>query len=93
METVSTVSTEPDVGLELTNHEIMTGAKVKSQTLNRMSHPSAPTQQFVSKGSMYLRKGRGGSLRLPLSARGLRLAFTCSRQFLAHPCPVPWTES
>ena len=29
-----TVSAEPDVGLELMNHEIMTWAKLKSQTLN-----------------------------------------------------------
>ena len=28
------VITEPDVGLELTNSEIMTRAKIKSQTLN-----------------------------------------------------------
>ena len=33
------VSTEPDVGLELMNREIMTWA---SRTLNRLSHPGAP---------------------------------------------------
>ena len=27
-------STEPDVGLKLTNHEIMTRAEIKSQRLN-----------------------------------------------------------
>ena len=37
-----TVSTEPDVGFELTNHEITTCAKTKSWTLNRLSHPGAP---------------------------------------------------
>ena len=36
-----TVSAEPDAGLDPTNREIMTGAKTKSQTLNRMS-PQAP---------------------------------------------------
>ena len=36
------VSTEPDVGLELTNHEIMTWAEIKSLTLNQLSHPGAP---------------------------------------------------
>ena len=36
------VSTEPDAGLELMNHEIMTWAKIKSQTLNRLSHPGTP---------------------------------------------------
>ena len=34
-----TVKTEPDTGLELTNCEIMTWAKIKSQMLNRLRHP------------------------------------------------------
>ena len=33
------VSTEPDTGRDLMNLEIMTGGKIKSQMLNRMSHP------------------------------------------------------
>ena len=33
------VSTEPDVGLEPTNREMMTQAEIKSQTLNPLSHP------------------------------------------------------
>ena len=37
-----TVSTEPNTGLELPNSEIMTRAEIKSTTLNRLSHPSAP---------------------------------------------------
>ena len=37
-----TVSTEPDEGLNLTNHEIMTWAEIKSQTLTRLSHPCTP---------------------------------------------------
>ena len=36
------VSTEPNTGLEVTNREIMTRAKIKSLTLNRLSHPGAP---------------------------------------------------
>ena len=36
------VSTEPVVGLELANCEIMTRANTKSQTLNPLSHPGAP---------------------------------------------------
>ena len=36
------VSLEPDVGLELTKHEI--GPELKaSRTLNRLSHPGAPS--------------------------------------------------
>ena len=31
-------SREPDMGLELTNREITTGAETKSRTLNRLSH-------------------------------------------------------
>ena len=34
-------STKPDMGLEVLNHEIMTSAKIKSWTLNRLSHPGA----------------------------------------------------
>ena len=37
-----TVREEPNAGLELTNREIMTCAKIKSQRLNRLSHPGAP---------------------------------------------------
>ena len=37
-----TVSTKPDAGLEPTNHEIMTRAKIKSQTLHQLSQPGAP---------------------------------------------------
>ena len=36
-----TVSKEPEAGLELTDPKIMTGAEIKSQTLNRSSHPGA----------------------------------------------------
>ena len=36
------VSAEPDVGLEPTNCEIMTRAKIKSQMLDRLSHPGVP---------------------------------------------------
>ena len=35
-----TASTEPDMGLDLMNHEIMTWAKIKSLRLNWLSHPS-----------------------------------------------------
>ena len=37
------VSTEPDVGLELLNHEIMTWAEVRH---NQLSHPGTPTKQI-----------------------------------------------
>ena len=42
-----TVSTGPSAGLEPTNCEIMTGAKIRSQTLNRLSHLGAPPLTFV----------------------------------------------
>ena len=35
------VSTEPDVGLKPTNHEIMTWAKTKSQMFNLLSLPGS----------------------------------------------------
>ena len=37
-----TISVDPDVGLKLTNCEIMTGAKIKTQTLNQLSPPGGP---------------------------------------------------
>ena len=36
------VSAEPDMGLELTNREIMTWAEIKSHMLNQLSHPGTP---------------------------------------------------
>ena len=33
---------QSDERLELTNSEIVTWAKIKSQTLNQLSHPGAP---------------------------------------------------
>ena len=41
-----TVSTQPEGGLELTDCEIMTRAKIKSWTLNRLSHPGAPVLTY-----------------------------------------------
>ena len=35
-------SAEPDVGLQLMNHEIVTQAEIKSWMLHRLSHPGAP---------------------------------------------------
>ena len=40
-------STEPDAGLNPMNQEITTWAEIKSQTLNRMSHPGAPLHMFI----------------------------------------------
>ena len=41
-----TISTEPDAGLELTNCEIMTSAKIKSPTLNQLHHSCTPPRLF-----------------------------------------------
>ena len=37
---------EPDVGLELTNRELVTGAEIKSRMLNLLSHPGTPGTFF-----------------------------------------------
>ena len=37
-----TVSAKPNTGLNSTNYEIMTSAEIKSQMLNRLSHPDDP---------------------------------------------------
>ena len=42
------VSTEPNMGLELVNHRIMTGAEVGAQ-LNQLSHPCSPDFFFLYK--------------------------------------------
>ena len=41
------VSTEPEAGLHLTNDVIMTWVKIKNWTLNRLSHPDAPSMWFI----------------------------------------------
>ena len=46
-----TASVEPDVGLKLTNSEIMTGAKTKSPWPDRLSHPGAPSVPSFDFGS------------------------------------------
>ena len=51
-----TVSPEPDVGLELMNHEIMTRAETKSWTLNQLSHSGAPKRKILNNNlTLYLR--------------------------------------
>ena len=42
----SVVSEEPSMGLIPTNPVIMTRAKTKSQTLNRLSHPGTPDERI-----------------------------------------------
>ena len=39
-----TVSAKPDTGLDPTNHEIITGAKIKSRTFDPLSHPGTPKE-------------------------------------------------
>ena len=43
------VSAEPKTGLELENCEIMTRTQIKSETLNRVSHPGAPLMLFLKR--------------------------------------------
>ena len=38
---------EPDAGFELMTPEIETGAKIKSGTLNQLSHPDTPPILYV----------------------------------------------
>ena len=44
---ICTLSVESDIGLDLTNCEIMTWAKIKSRTLNRLSYPGVPKLFFL----------------------------------------------
>ena len=43
-----TFNTEPGMGLELTNREIMTRAEIKRLMLNQLNHPGAPEFSFNS---------------------------------------------
>ena len=45
---LSTVSAEPNAGLELTNLEIMTLAEIKSQMLNPLSHPGTSVLDYFT---------------------------------------------
>ena len=46
-----TVSIEPDMGFDPMNHEIMIWAKIKSQTINWVSHQGSPPFFFLLKAS------------------------------------------
>ena len=48
------VSTEPDSSLNPMNREIMTGAEIESQMLNRLIPPCAPHSPQVFKDTLYL---------------------------------------
>ena len=43
------IRAEPNAGLELTNREIMTRAKIQSPIFNQMSHPGAPIRGILSR--------------------------------------------
>ena len=58
------VSPEPKVGLNLMNCEIMTGDKIKSQTLNQ---PNPPGASVILTTEM----GKAGGQNLPLAQRFL----------------------
>ena len=42
-----TVSTESDMGLELTHCEIVTSNEIKSQTFNRVTYPGTPRRSTL----------------------------------------------
>ena len=46
----SPLSTEPYTGLSPMTHEIMTFAETKSQMLNQLNHPDAPTKTYLNLG-------------------------------------------
>ena len=53
-----TVSAEPDAGLDLPILEIMIWAEIKSQMLNRLSHPGAPMAlSFIDEEARELKEG------------------------------------
>ena len=73
-----TVSAEPNAGLRPTNPELMTRARVKGGTLNRLSHPGAPSLLV--------------SLTWPFGPRACLFLFFCCTERGSPPrwgfCPV-----
>ena len=47
-----TVGTKPNTGLEPTSHEVTARAEIKSQMLNRLSHPGPPESWYFN-GSVF----------------------------------------
>ena len=76
------VSTEPDAGLKLTNHEIVTRAEMKSGSPNRPSHPGAPTHSFELGSSLFPFHRRWTSAPLCLPLKDIPLRLLCSDPFL-----------
>ena len=58
----STVSAEPDLGLDLRNSEIMTGVEIKSRTLNRLNHSGIPKTLNFDAYAVLLEMYRTGKL-------------------------------
>ena len=52
----SAPSAQPDVGLKLTNCEIVTWAELKSQALDRLRHPDAPKAALKKKKFIFERQ-------------------------------------
>ena len=50
--TLTAASTEPNVGLNPTNREIMTSVETKCPMLNHLSHPVAPQYMEFLKGAL-----------------------------------------
>ena len=96
------VSTDPDVGLESTNHEIMTWAEIKSQRLNWLSHPGTPMTNVFAL-SLHLSYFHHHSIVCTLEIPGLpfslfengqfsvSISFLMARQTHVSLFPDPWT--
>ena len=79
---VSLLSTEPDMGLSLTNREIMAWDKIKSQTFNWLSHPGAPYFHISTISSLLLEC-------TSFSSFFLNKSYQCFYLNLKYPITVP----
>ena len=89
------VSMESDVGLKLTNHEILTWAEIKSRTLNWVSHADAPLHVFLKEcsGGTWVAQ----SVKCPTSAQVMISPFMSSSPMmgsvLTAQSPEPASDS
>ena len=92
-----TISAEPDVGLDmglkLTNHEIMTWAKIKSWVFNRLNYPGASLRVVFCKGfcAYSLTHDPANTTRVGRLFRDYSSVFV-SKNFMSSMCFFTWED-
>ena len=63
------------MGLHPRNHEIMTGAEIKSQTLSELSHPGAPIKLHLGRSAWLAQLVEHGTFDLRVMSSSLVLGI------------------